>query len=315
MIADSAVIGLRCTSVGVAMSMIATCTWPLTSSRMQMYFSLSMVSDAKLMNCGWMPTFVSCTSCERESTNGAEGSAAARSVRRRTQVLAKRAARALARLWSVRRRRSSARRRAPANSRRRRDLPHAHGRAELQRERAGSGAIADLMELDGQTLLRHDVAGRLRRRRHSRRRCLRLRPLGRREGSCVLEDLLEGRGLLQAVVCHEDVGDHAVVERDLGRRHELLREIERARRVLSHDVREQHAPVRRVVDLLAVDDDLVELARLDEALDDLGPADGRRAVHAGHRERADRNPQLAARQERAHGEVESTWRGREHMAT
>ena len=63
MIAESAVIGRRCGSVGVAISMMTTCTWPLTSSRMQMYFSLSMVREAKLMNCCWMPTLVSWTSC------------------------------------------------------------------------------------------------------------------------------------------------------------------------------------------------------------------------------------------------------------
>ena len=63
MIADSAVIGRRCTSVGLVMSMMTTCTVPFNSSRMQMNFSDSIVSVAKLMNCGWMPTLVSWTSC------------------------------------------------------------------------------------------------------------------------------------------------------------------------------------------------------------------------------------------------------------
>jgi hypothetical protein len=62
MIADSAVIGRRCGSVGLAMSMITTCTWPLTSSRTQMYFSDSIVSELNEMYCWLIPTFVSCTS-------------------------------------------------------------------------------------------------------------------------------------------------------------------------------------------------------------------------------------------------------------
>ena len=32
-----------------------------------MYFSDSIVSDVKVMNCGLMPTFVSCTSCEQST--------------------------------------------------------------------------------------------------------------------------------------------------------------------------------------------------------------------------------------------------------
>lgn len=79
MIAESAVIGRRCGSVGVAMSMMTTCTCPLTSSRMHMYLSLSMVSDAKLMNCGLIPTLVSWTSCEGESREERDRGTARRS--------------------------------------------------------------------------------------------------------------------------------------------------------------------------------------------------------------------------------------------
>mmetsp|Transcript_8175 Transcript_8175/g.16155 ORF Transcript_8175/g.16155 Transcript_8175/m.16155 type:complete len:272 (+) Transcript_8175:3019-3834(+) len=84
----------------------------------------------------------------------------------------------------------------------------------------------------------------------------------------------KGGGLLQAVVLHEDVGDDAVVERHAVGLHQLLRKLERARRVDTHDVGEQEAPVGRVVHLLAVEHDLLELARLHEALDHLGRGGG-----------------------------------------
>eukprot|EP00964_Phaeocystis_antarctica_P142133 scaffold107340_cov45-Phaeocystis_antarctica.AAC.1 len=52
------------------------------------------------------------------------------------------------------------------------------------------------------------------------------------------------------------------------RRRRVQCKLQRAARVDAHDFGEQEAPVGGVVDLLAVDHDLVELARLHEALDD-----------------------------------------------
>ena len=73
MIALSAVIGRRCGLVGSARSMMTSWTWPLTSSRTQMYFSDSIVSEAKLMNCGWMPMLATLTSCEAEAAAAGGG--------------------------------------------------------------------------------------------------------------------------------------------------------------------------------------------------------------------------------------------------
>jgi hypothetical protein len=72
---------------------------------------------------------------------------------------------------------------------------------------------------------------------------------------------------------------------------ELLRELERTRRVDAHDVGEQEAPVGRVVDLLAVDHDLVELRRRQRGA---GSADGPRAWRGGRRRAAGGGRHLAS---------------------
>mmetsp|Transcript_6965 Transcript_6965/g.21992 ORF Transcript_6965/g.21992 Transcript_6965/m.21992 type:complete len:406 (+) Transcript_6965:2970-4187(+) len=90
-------------------------------------------------------------------------------------------------------------------------------------------------------------------------------------GLVVLERLeQEGRGLLQAVVLHEDVRHRVEVDlraRRVGR--ELLRHVARTLRVHPDHVLDHHGPVHRHVHLLRVRGDFVRLARLGEALDHL----------------------------------------------
>mmetsp|Transcript_24111 Transcript_24111/g.48995 ORF Transcript_24111/g.48995 Transcript_24111/m.48995 type:complete len:275 (+) Transcript_24111:3326-4150(+) len=87
----------------------------------------------------------------------------------------------------------------------------------------------------------------------------------------------ERRGLLQAIVLHEDVRHDIEVERHALGRSELLRKLQRACRVDAHDIGEQETPIGGILDLLAIDHDLVKLARLHETLDDLGMRGGFRA--------------------------------------
>mmetsp|Transcript_19536 Transcript_19536/g.59107 ORF Transcript_19536/g.59107 Transcript_19536/m.59107 type:complete len:249 (-) Transcript_19536:1477-2223(-) len=118
-------------------------------------------------------------------------------------------------------------------------------------------------------LVRHDGVRHLRRchQIHLKQSCLQVGLLG----LVALKRIQEERGsLLKAVVLHEDIGDDAIVESDAIGRSKLLGEVERTLGVDAHDVCEQQSPVSIVVHFLTVDHDLVELAGLDKALDNLG---------------------------------------------
>ena len=161
-------------------------------------------------------------------------------------------------------------------------LQSARGQARLLAQHADASLVVVREHLVG-----HDGVGHLRHRHQVHLEQARLeRPL---LGLVALEHVEQERGgLLQAVVRHEDIGDHAIVERD-ATGSGLLRKLERAARIHAHHVREQEAPIGRVVHLLAVDHDLVELSRRHKHLDDLGRAlaaqvDGEGEVLVDHRD-------------------------------
>ena len=68
MMADSAEMGLRMTLLASERSIITTCLVPLTSSRTQMNFSLSMVKVANPMEAGWMPKLDICESRQQSAS-------------------------------------------------------------------------------------------------------------------------------------------------------------------------------------------------------------------------------------------------------